>query len=143
MKPWEIDFEPDLDEKKAIIKALMDNRTVRFESKHQRKDGSVFPVEVNSGLMTSDGTMRTISVARNIEDRKKYENTLKLHKKLLAMISDSITLNQPGYDPCDSKRSPLPGISTRSPKHWKAKNWKNCWDTTLSKRKYAPMSQRL
>jgi PAS domain S-box-containing protein len=92
LKPWEIDFEPDLDEKKAIIKALMDNRTVRFEGKHQRKDGSVFPVEVNSGLMTSDGTMRTISVARNIEDRKKYENTLKLHKKLLAMISDSITL---------------------------------------------------
>jgi PAS domain S-box-containing protein len=47
-----------------------------FEWRHLRKDGSEFPVEINSNTITLDGRMHILSNVRDITQRKKAEAAL-------------------------------------------------------------------
>ena len=60
-----------------------------FETVHQRKDGSVFPVEVSSRGATVDGLQTLISVVRDITERKRADETL-------AMLRHSIDVHTDG-----------------------------------------------
>jgi PAS domain S-box-containing protein len=51
------------------------------ESCHRRKDGVMFPVEVNARSVEYDGREYVMPVARDIEDRKKHEKELKKAKE--------------------------------------------------------------
>jgi PAS domain S-box-containing protein len=57
--------------------AIADARGILFETVHQRKDGSTFPVEVSSSGATIDGTRSLISVVRDITERKRTEDALR------------------------------------------------------------------
>ena len=57
--------------------AEADARGVLFESIHQRKDGSTFPVEVSSGGVSVGGTHVLVSVVRDITERKRAEQALR------------------------------------------------------------------
>jgi PAS domain S-box-containing protein len=57
--------------------AIADARGILFETVHQRKDGSTFPVEVSSSGATIDGTRTLISVVRDITERKRTEDALR------------------------------------------------------------------
>jgi PAS domain S-box-containing protein len=48
-----------------------------FETVHQRKDGSIFPVEVSSQGATMEGVRTLISVVRDITERKRAEEALR------------------------------------------------------------------
>lgn len=48
----------------------------RFESGHQRKDGSQFPVEVISNFITYDNEEYVLSIARNITEQKRQQERL-------------------------------------------------------------------
>ena len=50
---------------------------ILFESRHQRKDGSTFPVEVSSQGATIGGVRTLVSVVRDITDRKRAEEALR------------------------------------------------------------------
>jgi len=52
----------------------------RFESGHQRKDGSQFPVEIISNFITYEGEEYVLSIARNITQQKQQEKLLKDEK---------------------------------------------------------------
>ena len=52
------------------------NHGVMFETFHHAKDGSIFPVEVNSSGTMLDGSFTLISVVRDITERKKIEESL-------------------------------------------------------------------
>lgn len=56
--------------------AEADQRGLLFETIHCRKDGSTFPVEVNSQGATIGGERTLISVIRDISERKRYEEEL-------------------------------------------------------------------
>ncbi len=47
--------------------------SIRFETLHQRKDGSIFPVEVAATYMQAAGKEWILSIARDITDRKEAE----------------------------------------------------------------------
>jgi PAS domain S-box-containing protein len=47
-----------------------------FETEHQRKDGSIFPVEVSSQSISPDGEL-LVSVIRDITERRKVERELR------------------------------------------------------------------
>lgn len=64
-----------------------DKRGILFETFHVRKDGSVFPVEVNSQGIDLDGTRVLVSVIRDITDRRGAE-TATLDKELRYRIID-------------------------------------------------------
>ena len=67
------DTRPLTDEQMGIA----DVRGLLFETAHQRKNGSTFPVEVSSTGATIDGTRTLISVVRDITERKRAEDALR------------------------------------------------------------------
>ncbi len=57
----------------ATFQALADSPPIMFETVHRRKDGTKFPVEVNASVIRIGGTLRALSLARDITDRKRAE----------------------------------------------------------------------
>jgi PAS domain S-box-containing protein len=64
-----------------------DSRGILFETVHQRKDGSTFPVEVSSRGATIGGVRTLISVIRDITERKRREARIAQLTRLYAVLS--------------------------------------------------------
>jgi PAS domain S-box-containing protein len=60
----------------AKLLPLANNTSITFESNHRRKDGSIFPVELNVSLINFAGQQAVMGVARNISKRKQTEDCL-------------------------------------------------------------------
>jgi PAS domain S-box-containing protein len=60
----------------AHIRRIMARGEDRFESRHRRKDGSIFPVEVSAQYRTPDGG-QMVAFLRDITERKQAENVLR------------------------------------------------------------------
>jgi diguanylate cyclase (GGDEF)-like protein/PAS domain S-box-containing protein len=58
-------------------------RSVHFQSRHRRKDGSEFPVEVRMGLVEVHGRLHRLSIARDTSERVAYEEQLFAYQKEL------------------------------------------------------------
>jgi PAS domain S-box-containing protein len=82
-KSWER-IQPHLDKFK-------EKDAITFESRHVRKDGSTFPVEISSRLFRLDNRPMIISVVRDISERKQKEEQLGFQATLLNQIQDRIT----------------------------------------------------
>jgi PAS domain S-box-containing protein len=80
--------EEDIDENPLRLHELMQGKSLVYERRLLRKDGSFLDVEVNS-KMASSHTL--IGFIRDITERKKYENALLYHSRLLESVSDAIT----------------------------------------------------
>lgn len=73
-----LDLWDDLDERAAIIGALLEGRTVRGEEMHlRRSDGEVRLCEVSAEVLDLDGQPILLSVVRDISERKKAEKALR------------------------------------------------------------------
>jgi PAS domain S-box-containing protein len=72
------DFDPDfgLPQVAELRAKLMRDGWALFESRHRRKDGSIYPVEVSSNLIHFDGEDYTIGFSRDITQRKQAEKQL-------------------------------------------------------------------
>ena len=62
------------------------NRALTFETTHQRKDGSLFPVDLNVCLIDLAGQQAVMEVARKITKRKKAEQELRQSYELMNYI---------------------------------------------------------
>ena len=73
------DFDPDFTPalKEELDRRLDAGETVAFESRHQRKDGSQFPVEVRGRAFWEAGRRFLVSLARDITDRKRAQEALR------------------------------------------------------------------
>jgi PAS domain S-box-containing protein len=73
------DFDPDLTPQKIEedVRKLNEGETIAFESRHRRKDGTLFPVEIR-GKVFREGCRRFfVTLARDITDRKRAEEALR------------------------------------------------------------------
>jgi len=79
-----IDFDPDVTpERLDEIKRSLDiGELLAFESRHRRKDGTVFPVEVRGQAFWEGGRRLTVSMARDHTERKKIEVALRESEEL-------------------------------------------------------------
>jgi PAS domain S-box-containing protein len=70
-----LDIDPDADEAlMKWIKGRLDNgEIVSFESRHRRRDGTVFPVEIRVREFGQGGQRFALSLVRDITDRKRAE----------------------------------------------------------------------
>ncbi len=71
---------------------LREKGQASFESLDLRKDGSRVPVEVNVRTIEIDDQKLLLSVVRDITERKKAEEELKLKEEILDKSSDSIII---------------------------------------------------
>jgi PAS domain S-box-containing protein len=70
---WDIDADMKPHEFSKYWEDLLQNVYVRFETRHQRKDGTIFPVEITSNYIEYEGQGFAFSQAQDISDRKAYE----------------------------------------------------------------------
>ncbi len=74
-----IDFDPDVTSTllEEIQRKLDNGEMMAFESRHRRKDGTVFPVEVRGQAFWERGQRSYVSLARDITARKQTEEALR------------------------------------------------------------------
>jgi PAS domain S-box-containing protein len=79
------DFDAALDETSLaqIGERVKAGETVEFESLHQRKDGTVFPVEVRARQFQLGAQRFRLSLARNITERKSAEKEIRKNEARL------------------------------------------------------------
>ena len=80
---------PDMQPLTEAQMALADSVGLRFETVHQRKDGSTFPVEVSAAGATIGRVRTLMSVVRDISERKRVEETLRDSEERLDQIFNS------------------------------------------------------
>ena len=64
------------------IKKIKEDGEYTFEAVHRRKDGSVFPVEVNARFIEYGDKTAVLSIVRDISERKKMEEEMNKAQKL-------------------------------------------------------------
>jgi PAS domain S-box-containing protein len=74
------------------IKKVLAQGTERFETRHRRKDGSVIDVEISVQYRTSDDG-RLIAFLRDITERKRSEELLRLFKESVENSSDAFGMS--------------------------------------------------
>jgi len=63
------------------------NGTSTFSAEHRRKDGSIFPVEVNLHIFSLSGKKIVIAIARDITGRKRTEQAIELANKKMNLMN--------------------------------------------------------
>lgn len=89
MSPTNINAPSTRDRIPELMKDIRQNARGVFEVRHQRKDGSEFPVEISSRLVVMDGETRILSVARDITERKEAEARSEHLQRVLQVIADA------------------------------------------------------
>ena len=64
-------------------------RSSTFESRHQRKDGTSFPVEIYANYFEFDGQGYNLALVRDITERKQTEKSLKESEERFRMLVDN------------------------------------------------------
>jgi PAS domain S-box-containing protein len=82
------DFDPDVTPAllEELDRKLNAEELVAFESRHRRKDGAIFPVEVRGRAFWEGGRRFLVSLARDISERKQDEALLDGQKRILELI---------------------------------------------------------
>ena len=89
---WDAGFS-DKDELKKVVRNQFD-KPVRsqFETRHRRRDGSIFEVEVSGYPLELDGQKALFNSSRDISSRKYIESQLQLHSTILANVAEGVFL---------------------------------------------------
>ncbi len=66
--------------RRAFVEELGRSGVVTVETVHRRKDGTLFLLETSMCLLTVGGRLLVMGIDRDITDRKRAENELRLHR---------------------------------------------------------------
>jgi diguanylate cyclase (GGDEF)-like protein/PAS domain S-box-containing protein len=66
----EIDPELSVEKLESLVESVGSGKAVALESRHRRRDGSLFPVELRIGAIEINGQQHLLSLARDISERK-------------------------------------------------------------------------
>jgi PAS domain S-box-containing protein len=81
---WEIDCDLTAEEWPSRWQTLKVQQSLTFESRHCRKDGTIFPVEIGVKYLEYRGTAFNVVIVRNITERKVAEEALRRSEAYLA-----------------------------------------------------------
>ena len=81
MTPTHLDADITPADLEDIERRLNVGESVAFESRHRRKDGTVFPVEIRAQAFSEGDRRFTVALARDVTDRKRAEEALRLSEQ--------------------------------------------------------------
>ena len=81
MTPTDLDADVTSADLETLEPRLNTGETIAFESRHRRKDGTVFPVEVRAQAFWEGDRRFTVALARDVTDRKLSEEALRLSEQ--------------------------------------------------------------
>ncbi len=90
MEPIDIDVTLKPKEIKNLIEGMKKGEKQVFETAHRNKSGKTIPVEVSSSLITYHGKPSILSIARDITERKKGEDTLRESEERFQAVIENI-----------------------------------------------------
>ncbi|MDD2782571.1 PAS domain-containing protein, partial [Sulfuricurvum sp.] len=90
--PFDIDPVITLTDMNKIRETVGQNKVMRFETKHKRKDGSIIDVEINTYPYINDHIRYKLSIVKDITDRKKTEEKLKLLASVFSCAKEGIVI---------------------------------------------------
>jgi PAS domain S-box-containing protein len=76
MQPRQFDASLDQSSIERLSQRAIAGEIITFETRHRRKDGSTFPVEIRTGTFKDGGKLFYLAIARDISERKLAEETL-------------------------------------------------------------------
>ena len=79
----------DLQERAEYLTRLRRDGTIKLEANHRRKDGSIFPIEVVTSLISIAGRELILGIDRDISARKRAEANLRISQARLSSIISS------------------------------------------------------
>lgn len=77
MTPADFDSATTMEEAKPFAARLAAGETVAFNSRHRRKDGTDFPVEIRVSPVWMDGKLHTLALVSDISERNRSEERLR------------------------------------------------------------------
>ena len=86
LKLSDIDAHYSPEELVAFFDRGMAYEIVRHETLHRRRDGSTFPVEIQSSLFEYQGEMKSVSFARDITERKVAGEALRVSEERMRLF---------------------------------------------------------
>lgn len=95
MTPYDFDVGTDFSLIDRVRAQLDAGELLTFDTKHRRKDGQIFPVEVRVRPLWQGGQRFGVSLARNVTERKQAEKALSLFRSLIDHANDTIELIDP------------------------------------------------
>ena len=78
-----------------LVNTLMQNawRQLNFESKHQRKDGSIYPVEIHLQISQAEVPYVLVAIVQDISEKKETANKLREYQEHLEEMVEERTNN--------------------------------------------------
>lgn len=89
------DIDPDYKEREdqgLFWKELNQKKQLRFEARHMKKDGAIFPVEISLAPIEMKGERYYLALAADITERKQVENDLRIKEKSIESSHNAIAL---------------------------------------------------
>ncbi len=85
------DIDPDVTQEHAqqIHAQLIAQGSVMIETRHRRRDGSLFPVEMQGALFEYQGQMLNVAFVRNITERKRMEDSLAAREREFRTLAEN------------------------------------------------------
>jgi PAS domain S-box-containing protein len=81
----DIDSEFPKDQFSALVSSLKGDETVTIVGTHQRKDGTLFPVEIRIGMVELQGQSRLLALARDVTAQRQAEEQLRQAQRMEAV----------------------------------------------------------
>jgi len=86
------------DDQKNIFQSQMDELVVKggmlYETRHKRKDGSTFPVEISARIIEIEGKKYLQGIVRDISERKQYELDIQERNEELESANQELMANE-------------------------------------------------
>lgn len=88
-------FDVGLDEAsmQGLRQRIAAGETLTFETRHRRKDGAVFPVEIRAAQFEQGGH-RQLCLVRDITDRKRAEQRLLAHHAVTRILAEAAAVDE-------------------------------------------------
>jgi PAS domain S-box-containing protein len=90
MTPTDLDTDVAHGDVEDIERRLNAGETIAVESRHRRKDGTIFPVEIRGRAFWEGGRRLTVALARDITERKRAEEALRESERRFRTLAEAL-----------------------------------------------------